>query len=416
MFTRKCNLDCSYCFARQKMHFADMPEELSKGNLRTFINFLKRSDERTINIIGGEPTLHSRFTELMDYIFGSGLEAVLFTNGIIPQDKLKYLVSLPPENYKILINANDPKTLSASHRRVLERTLEAFAGQSNVSLGTNIFSEEQDLSYIIRYAHKYSYPIIRWSIANPTYGSGEHNYKAKYRRLVRVAVKFLERANRSGICTHADDVAIVPCLISPKDFTRLHLLDDANRNLAWSCVSPPIDVDTSLRIMRCFAMPYYGEIYLVAFESVEEVNNYFMYLDNQLYDHHLFSECKSCLYKKSRTCHEGCKSAKCNYLKIDPNDVIIDAVHSSTGELLKMKFRLKRDLYSIKCWKKGGCRIMSSLAIIPCPPRFKAIIESFGNGCGFKRAGDIAKKYGKKTTVDFIRNLHFWGLIELRRV
>lgn len=415
MFTRKCNLDCSYCFAKQKMHFGDMPAELSKGNLRKFIRFLKRSGEKEVNIIGGEPTLHSSFVELMDQVFKSGMEAVLFTNGIIPPDRLKYLASLPPENYKILINANDPRTLSSKHARALENTLEVFAGQGNVALGINIFSEDQDFDYIIRYARKHSYPLLRWSIANPTCGSGEHNYRTRYRKIVKRAVQFLERANGAGLHTHADDVAIVPCLISSKYFTTLHLFDDADRKLTWGCTTPPIDVDTSLRLMRCFAMPYYDGNYLDDFESFEEVNRYFKYLYGQLFNHHLFSKCRTCRYKRSRGCYEGCLAAKCNYLDIDPHEIIIDAVNSPTKELLKTKFRLKKDFLSIKCWKEGGCRIMSRHAIIPCPPSFRAIVNEFSKSPGYRHASEVARKHGKRVTADFIRNLHYWGLLELKR-
>jgi len=346
----------------------------------------------------------------------NGIHPLIFTNGIIPPRSLKYLTKLPPDRYSILINLNDPSKLTAIKRRSLFKTLKTFKGQNNITLGINFFSEEQDYNYIINIACKYEFSEIRWSVANPTVESTDHYYKRKYRNMVSRAIVFLKEANAAGLFTHADDVKILPCLISSTNIAAINLLDSSSKMIAGSCTSSGIDLDTSLRIMYCFALPYYGDVRLDKFSSLKDIKKYLCYLYNQLHTIPLFPECDGCQYFKSSACTGGCLAAKCNYLKIMPESIIVDTINMPIDLLMKTEFRLRGDLIQLTNVNKKTCYISNrkTKQMSLQPPYYAEIIKSCRRKCSFISTYKLSKTYSKSKLQKFIVQMHYLGLIDIR--
>ena len=61
-----CNQRCPYCFGDDAMsisRYSAEARDMTLDNLMKVIEFAKKSNVRVFNMIGGEPTLHSRFEE-----------------------------------------------------------------------------------------------------------------------------------------------------------------------------------------------------------------------------------------------------------------------------------------------------------------------------------------------------------------
>lgn len=87
LLTNIYNRNCIYCFAKQEMKDAKnrgRKEELSFKNLKIILDFLERSSEKTVRLMGGEPTLHPQFKEFIDYILSRGFRVHIFTDGLFP--------------------------------------------------------------------------------------------------------------------------------------------------------------------------------------------------------------------------------------------------------------------------------------------------------------------------------------------
>jgi MoaA/NifB/PqqE/SkfB family radical SAM enzyme len=76
--TRKCNLDCAYCFARDPKK-PDLNEEES----RRVVDHLYSLGCRFISFFGGEPTIKEFFVDLVRYTNRKGIITHLSTNGIL---------------------------------------------------------------------------------------------------------------------------------------------------------------------------------------------------------------------------------------------------------------------------------------------------------------------------------------------
>lgn len=80
--TRKCNLKCDGCFAR---HFMDSDAE-SYMSVTEYMDHVDQAIEKgaeQINILGGEPMLHSKLDTFIKYNIQKGLKTTIYTNGTL---------------------------------------------------------------------------------------------------------------------------------------------------------------------------------------------------------------------------------------------------------------------------------------------------------------------------------------------
>jgi len=83
--TDKCNLKCYWCNA-QKFRSSNM---LSFDHVKKVLNMLKGMGVKSVCYAGGgEPTLHPKLPEILDYTHSYGLECAVSTNGLTLTDKL----------------------------------------------------------------------------------------------------------------------------------------------------------------------------------------------------------------------------------------------------------------------------------------------------------------------------------------
>jgi len=76
--TRKCNLNCKYCFAKD-----DKKSDLNEEQLRRIIDHLYSLGCRFVSFFGGEPTIKKFFVNLVRYTNQKGIITHLSTNGIL---------------------------------------------------------------------------------------------------------------------------------------------------------------------------------------------------------------------------------------------------------------------------------------------------------------------------------------------
>ena len=68
LLTNVCNLQCPYCFANYYTH--DIAEEITLESFKKALDFIASSNNQNekIGLIGGEPTLHTQFGEILENI------------------------------------------------------------------------------------------------------------------------------------------------------------------------------------------------------------------------------------------------------------------------------------------------------------------------------------------------------------
>lgn len=75
--TLRCNLACGFCFNRE---LAPLPD-VEPADFATMLDRLQAAGIGTLDLLGGEPTLHPRLDELVGAIAARGMHTTLSTNG-----------------------------------------------------------------------------------------------------------------------------------------------------------------------------------------------------------------------------------------------------------------------------------------------------------------------------------------------
>lgn len=81
---RECNLRCEWCYAKMTGYVKD---DMSLETVRKHVNLAAELGADSVVIIGGEPTLHDHFFEIVRIIHEKGLRPCLVTNGMKFSDK-----------------------------------------------------------------------------------------------------------------------------------------------------------------------------------------------------------------------------------------------------------------------------------------------------------------------------------------
>lgn len=76
---RNCNLLCNWCYAQD---FIESKNLMNFELAKSLIDIAKEVGTKSIFLIGGEPTIHPDFFQILKYILNKDLKAIVVTNGI----------------------------------------------------------------------------------------------------------------------------------------------------------------------------------------------------------------------------------------------------------------------------------------------------------------------------------------------
>ncbi len=102
--TVRCNLSCEFCFSRNVPEMEDM----SPGAFRALADSLAQLGVRTIDILGGEPTLHEDLPQLLQYGLKKGLALNLSSNATDTAQLAEIMQRAPA--VRVGISVNDQET------------------------------------------------------------------------------------------------------------------------------------------------------------------------------------------------------------------------------------------------------------------------------------------------------------------
>ena len=197
--TSYCNLHCPYCFAQQMMNennINNISLEMFDKILEWIQPYVAETQNRT-GIIGGEPTLHPQFEQIMEKIsafcYKNNSKSILFTNGIYLTENLFKFI---PDNMRILINYNHPDYLTKENQAQLNNNLDFLYSigwlPDKVTLGINLCEEINDYNYFKETIKKYNCYKFRMAVTYPVKGQDLNQYylnmKNKFLEMIQFAI------------------------------------------------------------------------------------------------------------------------------------------------------------------------------------------------------------------------------------
>jgi sulfatase maturation enzyme AslB (radical SAM superfamily) len=301
--TNVCNRKCLYCFA------SDTQTEYGKTFMseETFdkaLDYLKRSEIKQVRLLGGEPTLHPHFIKFVLKALKSDFDIMLFTNGLMSQEILKFLISVPAEKLSVLLNTIHPAE-NDDHGIKIQREIMSGLGRVIIP-GINIYSAKQDLNFLLEYVSKYNLKKeIRLGISHSVLSQNNVSLHPKEYHKIGYKIALLKQsANKTGI-TLGFDCGFVPCMF-PEEYLDL-LSDEIKR--AGTCCHPIIDMLTDGSFIACYPLNNFLKIQITQELNAKKLIEHFEKALLPYSEVGIYPFCTTCQLFKDR-CNGGCMSYK----------------------------------------------------------------------------------------------------------
>jgi len=206
LLTTKCNLHCAYCFAQQKLQDS-CNQTMSLADVAKVIEFLKRSGHPVFRAMGGEPTLHPQFPQIVKLALEAGMRVDVLSNATWPESYNTLFNRISPQRLFFLLNIDHPDNYPPKIWDKIQRNLAEVARHENVTLSFNVFETRPLYEYILDLVRRYSIHKVRMSFSLPVLGAGNTHLKLEEQKgMAPFVVDFVRRAKALNVDVKMDNV------------------------------------------------------------------------------------------------------------------------------------------------------------------------------------------------------------------
>lgn len=301
-----CNLRCPYCFAEDMIQ--EEMNTISLDDFRKILEFISRTPKNHIGIIGGEPTLHPQFEEIIKevnkYCHELDTGATLFTNGI----ELKKFYPLLGDRIGILINCNSPQFQKQEQYDKLIDTLDYLSEMSafdrRVNCGCNIHLGLKDYSFIWEIVDRYHLTGLRTSVVSPaaTYESWRKDKEGYYYALKPIFLQYCKDAIKHNCRVRIDCGHIPMCYFTSEEREIVLQICDEPCN---DFCEPVVDIKPDFKATACFGS--YDPIDIRDFDNLIELERYLLIKKSlPRAEKNCTGKCTTCKRHKLLQCQGGC--------------------------------------------------------------------------------------------------------------
>ena len=132
LLTDCCNSRCGCCFGAGVVRHVDT----GKG----------RFEIETLSLLGGEPTLHPQFADILGLTADAGFKLKLFTNGIMSEENSRSIAGYPNGPRGVLVNVTSFTDYDPKQKAAITRTLDICA--PHAALGYTLHDERTDFTFL----------------------------------------------------------------------------------------------------------------------------------------------------------------------------------------------------------------------------------------------------------------------------
>ncbi len=293
--TSVCNRSCAFCFAHEAARSGS--QNMGEREFENVLNFLERSGIDQVRLLGGEPTLHPGFVEMVEMALRRGFRVMVFSNGILAEPVLQLLEAQDPERVTILLN------VSVRDRRQTQ-TLHRLGPR--ISLSYTISDSGSDFSFLIGMIQEFGLAqCVRLGLAHPSpEGRNKFLHPRDYPAAGRVVLDFWRRARDEGIQI-SFDCGFVPCMFPEGALAELgtEAVDIGPR------CSPVLDVLPDCRVVPCFPLAGFAPDSLSDTVTAADLRARMTRSLSGWRRLGIYKECSNCDWRQNQTCAGGCLAA-----------------------------------------------------------------------------------------------------------
>lgn len=301
-----CNQKCKYCFGSDAMFTATVKkedQEITEDNLNKVLYFMKSSRVTNFPMIGGEPTLHSRFEDMYNIISDNGFSISIFSNGVIVKDRVEFL-SKQKNLRGILLNIRHPREYSKGAWEKIIYTISRL--NKKVTLSFRVYEFDFDPTFLFDLIDEYqTLRLINWAIACPSLVAKNAFIKLEdHEKVVERMVEFSRESKKRKIGWYSDSGFIFCAFSNGK-------LKELKENVDFVPITnchPAIELAPDLRVFRCFglASKSRSQLKITDFKNVAEAETHFFNKSLPFKRIGGMDKCFRCEHIISQRCGGGC--------------------------------------------------------------------------------------------------------------
>ncbi len=278
--------------------------EINKENLQFVLDFIKRSGQNRINIIGGEPALHPKFKERYEQIEKAGFSVMIFSNCVMEED-LAIFLSKKKSLLNILLNIREPWEYSTEDWNKIRTTLKYI---KQVTLSFRIYRLGFNIRFLFDLIDEFGLKRhINFTPALPSLDT-ETKYLPlnKYREMGGEMVRWSRESKKRKISWYPD-AGFILCGFSKRGLRELR--ENVNFFPMTNCRAA-VEVRPDLMTQRCFGMWSKKDekpVSLKQFSTLQEVQRYFDLCSLVIKGRYgALKKCKDCPHFHDGSCGGGC--------------------------------------------------------------------------------------------------------------
>ena len=302
ILTHQCNQQCPFCFtgfATQKTNRA----MVSLERYREMLSFLRVNNVPQIRLLGGEPTLHPLFTEILHLAQQENKPIIIFSNGLIPDSALEEIIDASSTASIIaLININVYFQNSSSSKVSgrIEQVLARLGG--NCQLGYTVHTHQLPAMEIYELINQYGLiKSLRLGLAQPIGRNNQYLHPRSYPLIGEKIIDAARNAMHNTIKIELD-CGFVRCMFPGNSRA---IFSEANASPAFHC-NPIIDLDVDGSALACFPLSQELRLPVALDHPGEEIINFFNSRLQDLRRLGIYTECSQCAYLAAQKCSGGC--------------------------------------------------------------------------------------------------------------
>jgi hypothetical protein len=278
-------------------------EEMNWKDFTAVVQFYERSDFRQMNLLGGEPTMHSRFVDILTYLKARRFSTLVVTNGIIPASLVDTLVEEQFPNVQFGFNSTSYFDHAPDTRQTIDYFLRAVPHAVSLSytitqrdvLQKNVHLILDRLFLIMKFGLR---PHLQFQIAVPSHGNSDFVPFDLYPAVVELLQSWTQVLQKNRVSFGLDCHCIPPCCLPPEAQFPFPVKS--------ACTDFMVDIGPNLEVWPCF--PLSTETFrLEQFQTLAELRAFFSNPSSTqplLYEQ---DSCPACPERLSKACDCGCR-------------------------------------------------------------------------------------------------------------
>jgi MoaA/NifB/PqqE/SkfB family radical SAM enzyme len=270
---------------------------ISIRDFRKMLAYLERSKIQQVRLLGGEPTIHPDFPELVRIALNENKSILVFTNGLLPENSLKTLEALDPNQCQVLVNINSSKggVVDPEIDRRRKRTITRL--NHLCRLGFTIYDSSYNLDHLVPFILETDCQrTIRLGLAHPATGGNIYLHPKLYPMVGHKIAGYTKLFIENGIQTEFD-CGFVRCMFSEDDIVKLK----SSRTACRCQCSPVIDLCLDGGAVPCLALSTYETIENAVNLDADTIRMEFERRLNLFRHIGIYRECSKCPFFQSHS-------------------------------------------------------------------------------------------------------------------